>query len=292
MHDKLNILVVGGHPADVFDHCGGTMAHHTRDGDHVTCLALTQGLRIHDEVVSEVFRFGTADYSEEEIQKICAEREAVKYQEVKSACALFGITDVRFLSYDDKMLQVTMEMIDAVAKVIREVRPDIIVTHYIQTCGNVTNHHGNAAKIVWDAMALAGTVDFDDANPAWRTPQLMFMLNTGDTQANFAMASGHQAAANYYVDITDVVDLKVKALDLMRSQQYAGDYARKIVESENGTFGMSARCSYAEAFIVNSPEVGDKLYLSDYLKLRANEPEKDSRERDHRLLAYRVPVSQ
>lgn len=46
MEEKLRILVVGGHPADVFDHCGGTLAHHVKNGDRVTCLALTQGLRI------------------------------------------------------------------------------------------------------------------------------------------------------------------------------------------------------------------------------------------------------
>ena len=44
MKEKLTILVVGGHPADVFDHCGGTLAHHVAQGDRVVCLALTQGL--------------------------------------------------------------------------------------------------------------------------------------------------------------------------------------------------------------------------------------------------------
>ncbi len=57
MMSNLSILVIGGHPADVFDHCGGTLAHHIRRGDRVTALALTQGLRIHDVVISEVFRF-------------------------------------------------------------------------------------------------------------------------------------------------------------------------------------------------------------------------------------------
>ena len=73
----MNILVIGGHPADVFDHAGGTLAHHVQNGDHVTCLALTQGLRVHDIVVSEIFRFGTEGYSEEQINKmksICAQR--------------------------------------------------------------------------------------------------------------------------------------------------------------------------------------------------------------------------
>ena len=284
MDEKLRILVVGGHPADVFDHCGGTMAHHIKDGDTVTCLALTQGLRIHDAVVSEVFRFGTGDRTPEEIERICREREEVKQNEVRKACALFGITDVRFLSYDDKMLQVTMEMIDAVAKVIRDVRPHIICTHYPQTYGNVTNHHGNAAKITLDAASLAGTVDFDDPNPSWRTPQFAFMLDTSDSMAFNALSGACPAVANYYVDVTDVVDLKVKALEAMESQQYGGDYARKVIETENGVYGLNTRHSYCEAFVMNTPEVGTKLHVSDWLILRANEPEIDSRLRDYRLL--------
>lgn len=292
MSEKLRLLVIGGHPADVFDHCGGTLAHHVQNGDHVTCLALTQGLRIHDVVVSEVFRFGTAGYSHEEIERICKEREEAKYQEVRDACAVFGIDDVRFLSYDDKMLQVTMPMIDAVAKVIREVRPDIIITHYPQSDGNVTNHHGNAAKIALDGAALAGTVDFDDPNPAWRTPQFAFMINPSDGMAFTALSGHSQAVANYFVDVTDVVEQKVRALDMMKSQQYGGQYARKSVESWNGVFGFFKGTSYCEGFVMNRPEVGHLLSVSDYLRIRANEPEKNHRTRDTQLLAYKVPYEE
>ena len=284
MDEHLRLLVIGGHPADVFDHCGGTMAHHVKAGDSVTCLALTQGLRIHDVVVSEVFRFGVGKRSQEEIEHICQEREEVKKQEVRNACALFGITDVRFLRYDDKMLQVTMEMIDAVAKVIRDVRPHIICTHYPQTFGNVTNHHGNAAKIALDAAALAGTVDFDDPNPSWRTPQFAFMLDASDTMAFNAVSGACPAVANYYVDVSDVADLKVKALEAMESQQYGGDYAKKVIEAENGIFGLYNRHSYCEAFVMNTPEVGTRLTVSDWLITRANEPELDSRLRDYKRL--------
>jgi len=289
MDEKLRILVVGGHPADVFDHCGGTLAHHVKNGDHVTCLALTQGLRIHDIVVSEIFRFGTEGYSEEEIQRICKEREEAKYQEIKDACAIFGVTDVRFLSYDDKMLQVTMEMINEVAKVIRDVRPDLIITHYPQCYGNVTNHHGNAAKITLDGAALAGTVDFDDPNPAWRVPQFAFMLNPSDGMAYNAISGHSQAVPNLFIDVTDVVDLKVKALDVLVSQQYEGPYARKSVESWNGVFGFYSGTSYCEAFVLNQPFVEHLVPVCEHWRKRANEEEKIHRTRDTQLIAHAVP---
>ena len=286
----MRILVVGGHPADTFDHCGGTMAHHVRLGDSVTCLALTQGLRVHDEIVSDVFRFGTKDYSKEEIDRICAEREQVKLDEVKFAYALFGITDVRSLRYDDKLLLVTPELIDAVAKVIREVKPELLITHYPMSSGNTIDHHGNAAKIAIAAAGLAGTVDFEDPNPAWRVADVAFMLNSSDTMAFNALSGQNTAIANYFVDVTDVADIKVKALDVMRSQQYEGMYARKVIECENGIFGLYTRVPYCEAFMLNKPVVSDKIYISEHWLSRANEPEKDIMNRDFKISAAFVPL--
>jgi LmbE family N-acetylglucosaminyl deacetylase len=281
---------VGGHPADIFDHCGGTMMHHVRGGDSVTCLALTQGLRVHDEIVSEVFRFGTEGYSKEDIERICEEREKVKLDEVKAACALFGITDVRSLRYDDKILLVTAEMIDSVARIIREIKPDLVITHYPRSNGNTMDHHGNTAKIVIAATHLAGTVDFDDPNPAWRISDIAFMLNPSDAIAYNALCINQTASPNYFVDVTDVADIKVKALDTMRSQQYQGWHARKTVEVENGVFGAFTRAPYCEAFMLNKPVVTDKIYICEHWRERANEPEKDMLTRDFQMIAPFVPL--
>ena len=38
LDEKLRILVIGGHPADVFDHCGGTLAHHVKTGTALPAL--------------------------------------------------------------------------------------------------------------------------------------------------------------------------------------------------------------------------------------------------------------
>ena len=283
--ENLRILVVGGHPADVFDHCGGTLAHHTRRGDKVTALALTQGLRIHDVVISEKFRFQKEEISPEELENIIKEREQVKYDEVRRACALFGITDVRFLSYDDKVLQLTTEMIVAVAKVIRDVKPHIVITHYPLENGTIGSHHGNTGKIVMDAISLAGTVDYDDPNTPWRVPQVFFMNPLEATIKSSVLASEPSAYCNYYVDITDVVDLKVKALDIMVSQQYEGAYARKHTECWDGKNGHFMGIAYAEAFITCYPEIGDFLQVSKERLERANEPEKATRERGSVMIA-------
>ena len=53
MTRPLRLLSVGAHPADVFDQCGGTLAHHTSRGDYVGCVVLTHGARVHDKVISD-----------------------------------------------------------------------------------------------------------------------------------------------------------------------------------------------------------------------------------------------
>jgi len=283
--EQLRLLVVGGHPADVFDHCGGTLALHARRGDSVTALALTQGLRIHDVVISERMRFATERPQAEELDKLLQERQEAKYAEVRKACGLLGITDVCFLSYDDKTLLVTSPLIEAVARVIREVKPDIILTHYPLEEGGIGSHHANAGKIVMDAVAFAGTVDFDDPHPAHRTPQVFFMAPGEATFRGTALAGGASSFCDYYVDITPVVEEKVRALDSMRSQQYGGNYARRSVEVWNGKDGFYLGIPYAESFIRCYPEVGDGLTVSPYRRQKANEPELETLHRMSTMIA-------
>ena len=177
-----------------------------------------------------------------------------------------------------------MEMINAVAKVIREVRPDIVITHYPMENGGIGSHHGNTGKIVMDAISLAGTVDFEDQNPGHRTSQIFFM---SPIEASFrcnVLAAECLAYCNYYVDVTDVAELKVKAMDIMRSQQYQGPYARRHTEVWSGKDGHFMDTGYCESFVTYAPEVGQLLTVSDYLRKRANEPEKEKRARCSQMI--------
>ncbi len=271
--DKLNILVVGGHPADVFDRCGGTMAHHIRRGDAVTALALTTGIRVHDVVVAEQLRLHKQEIDKQQLTNLLQERQKGKYAEVIKACDILGITDVRFLSYDDKMLLVTGKLVEDVARVIRSVRPHIIITHYPFENGGIAAHHGTTGKIVMHAAQYAGAVDIDDPNPGYRAAQIFFMMCEEASFVRSPLAAKSVPFYDYYVDISDVVELKVKALDTMRSQQYGGNSARRQVEAIDGKDGHCMGVPYAEAFLRYYPEIGDCLPVSNELLERANEPE-------------------
>lgn len=285
MMDKLSFLVIGGHPADVFDRCGGTMAHHLRRGDRVTTLALTSGLRIHDVVISEQLRLQNTTLNPQQLAELMDERQQVKYAEVIKACGVLGISDVRFLSYDDKVLLVTSELVENVAKVIRDVKPDVIITHYPMENGGMESHHGNTGKIVLHALQYAGNVDVNDPNPGHRVAQVFFMMTEEASFVATPLSAKSVPFYDYYVDISDVVDLKVRALDCMRSQEYAGNSAKRQVESIDGKDGHCMTVPYAEAFLRYYPEIGDYLMVSKERLERANEPEAEMHKRSDVFIA-------
>ena len=267
----MKILVIAGHPADMFDHCGGTLYKHIQKGDSVTTVSLTQGLRIHDEVIYDLFRFHIDDYSQEEINKIVEERQRVKYQEAIDAAAVFGITDVRFLSYDDEILTLNVDMVSKVAKLIREVQPDLVITHWPYQEDTFANHHAVTGQIALTAVTAAKSVNFEDKTPAAHVAQIAFMLCPVDTQSNMLTNTGKTAYPSYYVNVTDVIDKKVKAISMMKSQKYnIAGYPYKTTEQWNGNFGAKVRLAYAEAFAFQFPEVGETIRISEHRMWLAN----------------------
>ena len=62
------------------------------------------------------------------------------------------------------------------------------------------------------------------------------------------LTAGMTVWCDVCVDIADVIERKVAALDLMRGQKYDGPYARKRVETVDAHFRMFSGVAYAEPF--------------------------------------------
>ena len=287
--ENINILVVGAHPADAFDDVGGTLAHHAARGDHITALVLTHGARVHDVVVSEEIRKRERVPAPDELAPIIQERMKVKHREVLEACKILGFSDLRFLTYDDSVLTLKEELMQQIAKVIREVRPHIVITHYPLENAGIASHHAITGQLVLNALVSAANIWPDDPNPPWRVPEVYFKaIHTALMRGN-VLTQATSGYADVYVDVSDVIELKVKALDKMKSQQYDGAYARKTCEQHEGAFGSIAGVAYAEAFIRYSSRVYDYLPVSHYARARANELEADGHRRQDVLACHRVP---
>lgn len=264
MAEPLRILSIGAHPADIFDQSGGTMAHHVDRGDQVGCAVLTHGARVHDAVISEEMFHRKEVPTGTELEGIMAERSDVKAEETRKACGILGVEDVTFFGADDGVLLITPETVKRLAKLLREKCPDIILTHFPREGDGLTSSHAVSGQIVSHAMAHAASVDPGDPHPPHRVASV-FYFGTG---AATVRSSLWDADGGYYndvfIDISDVVEKKLAALDCLVSQGYSGTYARKRIESSDGAFGTAAGVAYAEGFISAASETHYHLPVSDY----------------------------
>lgn len=128
LSSTLTVLAVFAHPDDEGFGCGGTLAALVADGHRVTLICATNG------DVGEIS------------DPALATREtlpAVRQGELRAAMDLTGILDVRFLNYRDSgmpgwednehprsLFQAPAEtVVEQVAAVIRELQPDLVITH-------------------------------------------------------------------------------------------------------------------------------------------------------------------
>jgi LmbE family N-acetylglucosaminyl deacetylase len=289
-HTSLRILVVGAHPADVFDQSGGTMAHHVQRGDWVGCAVLTHGARVHDKVVADDMYHRKEIPGSAKLKEIMVERADVKSKEVIKACSILGVKekDVYFLGADDAVLLPNEAIIRKVARLIRKLRPNVIITHFPRENGGVGSQHATTGQIVMHAIPLAAAVDPGDKTPPCQIAQVFYFgCGAASVRADVWGADGGYTN-DIFVDITDVADKKTAALDAMQSQGYGGAYARKRIETEDGAFGSRVKVPYAEGFISAYSTTHYYLPVSEITLEHA----KDSTHEAIRRSSYRVNIPQ
>lgn len=139
----MKIMAIGGHAGDMDLTAGAALAQAVMDGHEVVLLHLTPGEKGHPTL-------SASQYAQQKIEE--AHRFAQK----------IGGT-ARFLNYGDGELPVNDIVKFEVADVIREEKPDIIVTHWSQS---IHKDHANTFRIVEDAVFYAELKAFERAHPA------------------------------------------------------------------------------------------------------------------------------
>jgi len=255
---KVRILLVVAHPADTFDQCGGTLAHHIEKGDDVTVVTATLGIRSHDWELIDAQKKAGKEIDVEKYQKKTKEK---KLAEIKKACAILGITDIRGLDFPDDEELLKEEMIQEIADIIREIRPDIVITHHPYEDGGFKLHATVGQATIFAFRKAMGSGRGRTLS-AHVVPALYFMNPTA--YVGVSIDNSFVAKIDLYVDISDVIDKKVKALDCIASQYYKGSFARKRAEATDGHYGYDAGISYAETFQRYQPFVCYTLPISDF----------------------------
>jgi len=218
----MNILALGAHPDDVEFTTAGTLIKYARAG-HKIFVALTTSGNIGSNVI-------------EGREEIARTREA----EQMEAAGVYG-AKVRFLRYDDEGLQDTPQLRKDVIDAIRWAAPDVIFTNFP---GDMSTDHNVTGTVVGRVMlSLPGKNVPASEPPLAKTPSL-FYWDTG---------AGLHFEPEFYVDVTDTMEDKLKALALHKSQFAWMSTFQGVSLTEHsrilGAFrGLAINRPYAEGF--------------------------------------------
>ncbi len=219
------VLIAVAHPDDAEFGCSGTVARWVKEGREVSYLILTNGDK------------GSSDRrtTSEELARIRA-------QEQLNAARVLGVEQVEFLGYPDGELEDTREVRRAVTAGIRRFRPDLIITQNPNRTSNLYASHRD--------HRTTGGVVLDCVYPLARDhlsfPELLSQgLEPHRAREVYIMA---WEKPDMVVDISDTMELKLKALACHTSQM--GDFSQveARVREWAAELGKAQGYTYAEAF--------------------------------------------
>ena len=189
------VLVVVAHPDDIDFGTAGTIARLTEAGSEVTYGLLTSG----EAGIPE-------DMDRDELRSL---REA----EQTAAAAEVGVTDVRFLGLPDGHLEADLDLRRHISRLIRQVRPDLIITQSPERTW--TSMYRSHPDHVAAGEATISAVYPDARNPHAHVELLAEGLEPHAVPEVWVVGL---EPLDVFVDITDVIDRKCKALGSHVSQ--------------------------------------------------------------------------
>ncbi|MDP9441712.1 MAG: PIG-L family deacetylase [Actinomycetota bacterium] len=190
------ILVITAHPDDVDFGAGGTVAGWTDLGIEVSYCIVTDG---------------DAGGFDPSIPR--SEIPGIRRAEQEAAAEVLGVRDLHFLGYPDGRLTVSLGLRRALARVIRQVRPQRVVCSSPQRNWDriYASHPDHLA-----AGEAALCAVYPDARNDFAFPELLDEGLPGHAVPEVWVMGGPEP--DVFVDTTDHLDRKVKALLCHASQ--------------------------------------------------------------------------
>lgn len=223
----MRVLAIGCHPDDLEINCYGTLALHAKRGDEVYICNIANGCMgdmVNPPEVTAQIRF-------EEASKAATTIGAKEY-------ICLGVNDLSVNSYEEEQLK-------KVVDVIRRVRPDYIISHGNDGYMDYQRDHNEAASLVFNASFVATIPHYKSDYPVYETITPLYFMEPSASNA---------FKPTDYVDITEVIDLKLEALGCHKSQiKWLMEHVGKdVVGTAKATAmfrGKLSKVKYAEAFI-------------------------------------------
>jgi bacillithiol biosynthesis deacetylase BshB1 len=226
------ILAIAAHRDDVEQTCGGTLLRAASRGLRTAILDLTQG---------EAGTHGTAED---------------RAKEAGDAAKVLGVRWREALDLPDGAIANTLENRLKIVRVLREVRPRVVILPYWQA-----RHpdHAIVASLGYEACFLSGLAKIGTGKAPHRPFKIVYASLYADVRPNFI------------VDITPFIEQRHAALMAYRSQyanQPAGsalfvaeEEIRERTLAEARHYGLLAGVKYGEPFVQKEVGLVDDLTL-------------------------------
>ena len=194
------------------------MAKHLARGDQAMFVSLTTG------VVTHAFNIfpATGDDKLRDVENV----KAAKRDEFERGARVLGLTDWRVLDFNESPLLVGLDEYIVMVDLIREFRPDVVLTHHPVEVGR--HDHMDCGRHVIAAVDYARADGFPSALAPHTVPNL-FMFYYPDYRSEQLMATSRHSA-DIIVDISSVIQQKRAAMAEFGGTQAKAkeDYDRKL----------------------------------------------------------------
>lgn len=220
------ILVVCAHPNDAILGCGGALALHTRQGDAVKIIVMSDGW--------------TSRVSSLEKARDTVDLDVIEAQS-NAALAKIGVSDVQYLRFPDNRLDVVplLDLVKCIEKVKQRYIPDVLYT-------NSPYDLSVDQQKTFRAVVTAFRPQPDDN----RADLLCFEVPSS-TEWN-TLGGTNFFAPNYFVDIEPTLALKIDAFSQLVAEVRSWPHPRSLqaIEHHAKSRGASVGLNAAETFML------------------------------------------
>lgn len=219
----MRLLAVGCHPDDLEIACAGTLRKYVEQGAEVYMCHVANGDQGH--VVIEPGPLAE-----------------IRTKEAENAGKIIGAKEVINLNVSDMQVNShNLEVMDAMADVVRFARPDVIITH---NDDDYMLDHKETSVIATNGSFCSGLGHRPRKYDAFSSFIPVFFMDT---------LAGVNFQPSHYVDITDQIDTKIKALECHESQlkwmfEHDGIDFADMVRTCSKYRGYQCGVAYAEGF--------------------------------------------
>ena len=224
-HKKEKVLVVAAHPDDEALGCGGTIARHIAKGDSVYVVFLTDGVGSRTSNQG-----GATDAAARSVSSL-------------SALKVLGVTEdaITAFSFPDNAMDSVprLEVVKAIESVISQVQPEVVYTHH---AGDLNVDHRYAYEATMTACR---------PQPESSVKEI-YSYEVPSSTAWLGASYGRHFEPNFYVEITDYLNCKMKALIEYEEEMRIFPHARskEALEHLARWRGSQVGLLAAEAFVV------------------------------------------